>query len=522
MDDPTSRRTDDREDESRRPESRRDRDRIYYSDAFRRLEEVTQVVSISSSTSHNRLTHSLRVEQVASSILYSLKHRFADNPHIGELNPDVISAACLAHDIGHPPFGHVGEVALHRVALCGEHRKEQNKYEGASASQRPDGACRKCDCPDGFEGNAQTLRVLTVLEQGGRYVAFRNATGGVSPDQSYGLNLTRATLSASCKYPWRRLEDGRKKHKWGAYDCDENILEWVFGGMASDQTPESQIMDWADDVAYCIHDLEDFYRLGAIPLAQLKDYSSESWRVLLDYIDADIQRKASETDRTSLLSQLCVEIRNLRSSGEKVPRVEGTKKNKKREDFWKKYPNLAVLHADIMASWPNKRFKGGLHDVAAIARFRSRLVSTLIRAATIDADGQIVISDQGRMTAEFLKRVVWFYVIDSSTFVTMNHGQRVAVEGTYNFMRERLHDITGWKKMPTAGQMRDLPGRLVDYILVAQACKPGLGKYNSVRQTLCRSILDYLASLSDEEMYELWGHLSGLNSASRLSAAFDW
>ncbi|MFU0558667.1 deoxyguanosinetriphosphate triphosphohydrolase [Gardnerella vaginalis] len=199
----------------------RDRARIIHSSALRRLGAKSQVlVAGSDDFARTRLTHTLEVAQIGRQIASMLG-----------ADPDVVDCACLSHDLGHPPFGHNGERALAKIASN----------------------------IGGFEGNAQTLRLLTRLEP----KVFRE--NGASA----GVNLTRAALDAAVKYPWgldeaKAHDKGERDLKFCVYPDDREVFNWLKTGSPRESKPiECQIMDLSDDIAYSVHDIEDAIVTGA-------------------------------------------------------------------------------------------------------------------------------------------------------------------------------------------------------------------------------------------------------------------
>jgi dGTPase len=238
-----------------RTEFARDRARIIHSFALRRLAAKTQVaVPWATDFPRTRLSHSLECAQVGRELGAALG-----------ADPDLMEGACLAHDIGHPPFGHNGEEALNQIASsCG-----------------------------GFEGNAQSIRLLIRLE-----------AKTVLPDgKSIGLNLTRASLDAATKYPWSRAVNARK---FGVYEDDLEIFNWYRSGVESGKTSmEAQIMDWSDDVAYSVHDLEDSLVSGQVKLDQLSNDLPKLFKVAQDMYLADITESEMQLALAALQKLSC-------------------------------------------------------------------------------------------------------------------------------------------------------------------------------------------------------------------------
>ncbi|MEM7340398.1 MAG: dGTP triphosphohydrolase [Actinomycetota bacterium] len=418
--------SDDLEGRDARPPGARDRDRILYSEPFRRLLGVTQVVGAHEGTVfHNRLTHSIKVSQIARRLAERMIHDHTEagtmallDAH-GGVEPEVAEAAALAHDIGHPPFGHAGEVVLDELT-------------------------RARGCTEGFEGNAQSFRILTKL-------AFRK----VDPDDPPGLDLSRATLRASLKYPWLRALDeaqqpiaGEKRsRKWGAYDSEVPDLDFALAmePAGAVRSLEAEIMDWADDVTYAVHDLEDFYRAGLIPLPTLAQ-------------DLD--------ERERFLTLACE-----RSQLEWAEAEEA-------------FERMRLL-------LPTTPFTGAAEQLGAMSVLRSQLINTLLAAFAVPEPGsdQFVRRDE-MIVAEVLKQLTWTYVITSPHLSAQEYGQRRVITEIFDAFCEI--DVDG-KAKPAREVLRS---PFLDRALFAD-CPPA------------RRAADFVASLTEPQAFQLHGRLTG-------------
>ena len=334
----------------------RDRARVLHSAALRRLADKTQVVGPrDGDTPRTRLTHSLEVAQIARGIGSGLG-----------LDPDLTELAGLTHDIGHPPYGHNGEVALNEAAA---------------------------DC-GGFEGNAQTLRILTRLEP-----KVLDAAG-----QSVGLNLTRAALDAACKYPRTRTNpDGTHNRKYGCYDEDAALLEWIRRGH-EDARPsmEAQAMDWADDIAYCVHDVEDAILSRRVNLT-----------VLWDLVElAHLAQKGAQA-----------------FGGDPDELIDAAGR---------------LRQLDVVAHACD--FSGSLRDLVALKRLTSELVGRYV-GATVEATehaahgatvgrthGDLAVPDGIRAEVTLLKTIAVLYVMDEATHLARQDWQRDRILRVFDYL----------------------------------------------------------------------------------------
>lgn len=411
----------------------RDRDRILYSTAFRRLANVTQVVRASEGHAvHNRLTHSLKVAQVARR--FAERFIFQSDPELIQkidLNPDVVEAAALAHDLGHPPFGHVGETVLNN---CLQQRLNI----------------------DGYEGNAQSFRIVTRLE--------------TSRPNFHGMNLTRATLNALMKYPWMRHTVDESQTKWGAYTDDAEVFEWV---RISEETTihqtartlEADIMDLADDITYSVHDMDDFYRAGVLPLNELIFNNKE---------------------RQKFFAFCCANI-DLKSQG-----------------FCDK--DISLAFDDIFQNCPPELqtpFHGNFSEQGSQAQFVSRLIGKFSRSVRLTLHGtgiSLAAHHLIHLSINILKQMMHYYVYDHPSLAAQQQGERRLLKELFDI----IYDATGSQK--DINILAPRHKSLVEHELNNAHSN---GSFNETRLR-SRLTADIISSFSESEAITLYHQLTGV------------
>lgn len=342
------------EGEHRSP-AQKDKDRIIYTSAFRRLAEVTQVASPADAhVFHNRLTHSLQVAQVGRSLAETLRENAQACDAVGGIDPDTVEAACLAHGLGHPPFGHTAEELL-------------NKLVGSTAG--------------GFEGNAQSFRIVTKL-------AFKST-------KHSGLDLTSGTLAAILKYPWVKGQNKKKPDKWGAYKSELKDFEFarrVCPPQELARSPEAALMDWADDVTYSVHDLEDFFRVGRIPV--------------------DLLARASESlERQHFFDDV-------------YRRHAGDKTFPKRTVMEEAFGNILGIFWRI-----HEPYSGTREHRSRLRYFTSQLIHRYVNGVQIDTKKKVVkINPEYEKEVAILKELTWTYVIEAPGQSLQREGLRTIIE----------------------------------------------------------------------------------------------
>lgn len=520
-------------DQGKRSEARRDHDRVFYSSEFERLEDVTQIATLTSSVVRNRLTHSYRVEQIARSIAAA---------YPDQVDEDVVMTAALVHDIGHAPFGHTGEEALQKAVMCDYHRLEhvtqigerQQGLRTLESSTRSGMGCAGGECllPDGFEGNAQSFRILTLL-----------ASNHIH-SKAQGLNLTRRVLYASLKYPWLRGANRDKLNKWGVYDGDADAFAWVINStpdkpeaLAGKQTRsiEASIMDTADDIAYAIHDLEDAYKAGLVPFSELSlDPVSSTMRDIMGYLrqETNATNQEDRSSDESSLKQAPLAHTSVKSILAEFDEFDMRKSDSdqndvfvddKDEDGLALYPKLDYLQ-QVLTEFSAARYSGSYKSRQALSLWRGNLIRRFVNdVQLVDGEAKLV-TGPVNATMEFLQQLTWYFVIDHPDLSAIRAGQERLIIQSFEslfadakeaWLTDSQSEKAEWKTDPDHRMVKRLPERLADYVDLGRA-RTRLGDHDlySERQVVARAVVDYICSLTDSEVYSYSMQLAGSQSHS--------
>lgn len=423
-----------------RTTGQRDRDRIIHSSAFRRLAGVTQVVDPAEGrVFHNRLTHTLKVAQIGRRLAekFVKENKTSDLSKIGGLDPEVVESAALIHDLGHPPFGHLAEKVLDELV------------------------CEKGATQEGYEGNAQSFRIVTQLE--------------IRDPAVPGLNLSRATLNAVLKYPWYRQQNDKKHRKWGAYRVDEEYFQWVREpfGKSHHRTLEAEIMDWADDIAFSVHDLEDFYCAGLIPLDILVNQ-----KIARDKCLKRIFKRWADDPR------------------EKEP---------DKQQFAKAFHGLLEL---LPIDAP---YDGTMRQRGNLNRASSLMIDRYVQGTKIDLSpssiGQhLLIPLNFYLEVKALKQLIWLYVIDSPALATQQYGKSKIIEELFEIIFADAMNLKDqkWKFI------------LPEYYQAKLEEVKNTSHGTAQNEQRARLAADFISSMTDQEAIVFHQRVTGTNSGSLL------
>ncbi len=449
-----------------------DHDRLLYSPYFRRLGGVTQVVSSQEGLTHvfhTRLTHTLKVAQIARRLAERLKETVKSGEI--EIDPDVAEAAALAHDLGHPPFGHTAEQKLNQLV------------KKASGQDH-----------EGFEGNAQSFRIITRLAI---RMNHRNNDEWKWDQNQLGLDLTRATLNAVLKYPWRWEKEGKKKEKFGAYTEDDEAFGFARNGCTNDiRSVEADIMDLADDITYAIHDVEDFYKAGLIPLELFARHYAED-----DHNKVQKQPQDKEIDdfleytykkwgKKGLLKEL--NLTNKEKFKEKVGEIISNRTEGISKDRYKGLPTqMALFSEDFTNRFLNDCFR--------------QINLTPSPPATSGTFKWIIVPSAMRIEIEVLKSLTWYYVIEGRSLASQQTGCQKIIECLFNWAFNYLNK----EKI----ELKVFP-EWVKYFVEKELEE---NKKTDKKQFFARTAADFVASLTEQQAYELYYRINGFSAGSILN-----
>lgn len=443
-----------------------DRDKLIYSSFLRRLAGVTQVVGAREGhIFHNRLTHTLKVAQLSERLAerFCRMDESADlADHLG-VDPVVAEAAALAHDLGHPPYGHVAEQTLRK---CVDSHGCVRERDGGAVAGDATNDVETRSVSEGFEGNAQSFRIITRL--------------AVHKTTRPGLNLSRGTLNGVLKYPYFRQPKGTgKKHeKWGAYRSDRKDFTFTRGDLpAGRRTVEARIMDVADDIAYSVHDLDDFVRAGLVPLADL------------------LHNRSGGSGSGS-------------EEGERARFTEWWKQSKFVDDPQEVEDNIdRLFEEELRVLYGDQVYRGEYVQRGLARATTSRWIQDMLDGVSLvdpeENEGRILDIDTFQdLKMKFLKGLVWYYVIESRKLATQRAGQKKIVEGLFEIYLSAICD-------QDEHAVALIPNRFTEELANADS---GDGEAPAADEL--RLAADIVASFTDREAARAHHRLTGVSFGS--------
>jgi dGTPase len=458
-------------------EFRLDLERIRFSPYFSRLSAVTQVIAQPGAGPliHNRLTHSIKVTAVARAIAVGITDPSSPARELAlqhGCDAVVVQAAASAHDLGHPPFGHLGERVLDRLAR------------------------ESLGLADGFEGNAQTYRIITALD--------------VCEAAPQGLNLTAAVRTAVAKYPWtrfvdvgasgdplprglRRVSGGVEVVKFSAYDLDADDLFAARRGMPPlQQSLECSIMDIADDIAYSIHDVDDFYRAGLLSQGAVA-------REFRGWIAGATELRALDDDALTT------------RGAPPGSALEGLRRKLRRSDPWIADDDafadaVDVVADDLVDGLLATPFDGSIASERALSSFTNRWIGHL-RASVVPAppdvarSGLVTLDRRAWHEVEILKFVHRHFILDRADIVMYQRGLSRALTRTVRGLTAWVTDDFDRHRVPE--RLRELVDLATEGYARLRAAQPAgipVPEASEVHTLgVARGVVDYVASLSDDQ-----------------------
>ena len=446
---------------------RRDFARLLHSPSFRRLQGKTQLYpGIESDFFRNRLTHSLEVAQIAKSIALKLNHEVLEKESL-TIDVDVCEFAGLAHDLGHPPFGHQGEEALDEC---------MRNYGG-------------------FEGNAQTLRILAKLE---KKKVFESSSDRLGEDR-VGLNLAFRSLASILKYDneipisvAERSEKFKEKPIKGYYASEKSLVSEIKKNVVSDnsykgfKTIECQIMDIADDIAYSTYDLEDGLKAGFYHPVSMLSYPIEVYERIASKVSDSMGEKLSSQDILDTLHSILQNVYeiNIDEGVWESVTVEGNE-----DDY------LAIPRDSLRGVFVNYvNFANTVSQrTAKEGELRGDLTSKLVNRAiegvlvkinkTHPSQSKVYLNAETKLGVEVLKNFTYESQIQSPRLKVAEYRGKQIVTDIFKALIEK----SGWMLLPE------------DHQTVFKLCSNDLQKY--------RCICDFIAGMTDKYAIEFYGRL---------------